>query len=237
MEISWKDVLKIIAILSGTGLTLAGISTFFVWLFKEWVLNLFRKDLNKQESKLSEKLKEKELNWQKENKAIELRLGEEIRKSELQISKLINFEQKHYDILLKSYRGTWVKLIELEEYVIREYPYYLQSLKSNDLKDYAKPIREKIHPIRKEILFLPKEISDKVEKLITSFFEDFSNFIAVGKSLADAKKPNSKGQVLLSGNSLKPLESSLNTLQMNLGSRINSLKEDFQKNYLNEMKK
>lgn len=232
---TWEDVIKIIAVFTGTGLTLASVVAFFIWLFKQWILNIFRKDLKQQEAKLLEQLKEKEFKWDKENKAIELRLGEEIRKSELQISKYISFEQRQYEILLESYNRAWLKLIDLEEYVIREYPYYLQTLNSKDEKDLLNPIRMKFHSLRKEILFLPSEVKDKVAVFIDSFFIDFNKLVQTMQLVAQNSKP-SDGKIKISDkDSLNQIGQSLLILQQNLAARINDLGNDFQKDFLKKV--
>lgn len=237
MDIDWNDVSKIIAILSGTGITLSAVIGFAVWIFKKWITNLFQKDLKKQENRLTENLKEKELQLQKDNKEVELRLNEEIRKSELQISKLINFEQKHFDIVLESYKSVWTKFMELEEYVIREYPYYIQALQTKDMKDYANPIRERIHSIKRETLFLSKEINDKVEKLFNDLFIDFTAFIQVGDRIAKSIEPDAQGKKMTTPEQTQEFSNSLNTIQTNLAQRISILREEFREDFMKEMKK
>lgn len=238
MVLTWNDVTKIIAILTGTGLSLASLSALVIWIFKEWVLNLFRKDLKKQEIKLQEQIKEKENIWAKENKAVELRLGEEIRKSELQITKLINFEQKHFDLLLTSYQGTWEKLIDFEDFMIREFPFHLKRLSQlpiADINDVGYPIREKIKDIRKSFLFLPKETSDKVSNLIEKFSIDFDGFLKVIETSKQNTPVNSEGKQLIEGQGLQPINVALNTVQTNLNKNIDSLKESFQTDYMKKI--
>ncbi len=232
---TWNDVLKFIAILSGTGITLATVATFLVWLFKEWILNIFKKDLVKLESNYAEKLKEKELKWQNENKSVELRLGEEIRKSELQITKVINFEQKYFQILLDAYNNTWNKLIDLEEFMIREYPYYLKQLAPGDPNDFSNPIRMKIHAIRKEMLFLPDTAYKEISNLMDSFFVDLSEFIKTGEELSRSLPYDKDGKKIATPEMLNKLGQKISVLQKNLVDRINSLRDEFRHDFLKEI--
>ncbi|MFT6845777.1 MAG: hypothetical protein ACJAUV_001975, partial [Flavobacteriales bacterium] len=237
MNLDWNDVSKIIAILSGTGITISAIIGFAVWIFKKWITNLFQKDLKRQEIKLTENLKEKELQLQKDNKETELRLNEEIRKSELQISKLINFEKKHFDVVIESYKSVWIKFMEFEEYVIREYPYYFQGLQTKDTKDYANPIRVRIHAIKKETLFLSKEVNDKVEKLFNDFFIDFTAFMQVVDRTGKGIESDVNGKKIATQEQTQEFSESLNTIQTNLARRIENLREEFRSDFMKEMKK
>jgi hypothetical protein len=195
--------------------------------------------LKRQEIKLIEQIKEKELNWIKNNKAVELRLGEEIRKTELQLTKLINFEQKHFDLLLTSYQGTWEKLVEFEDFMIREFPFHFKRLTQQpiaDINDLGYPIREKVKNIRKSILFLPKEASDEVSNLIERFFIDFSEFINVIEIAKQNIRSNPEEKQLIEGVGLLPINKSLNNLQTNLNKSIDNLKVIIQTDYLNKLK-
>jgi hypothetical protein len=238
MNLTWENVTKIIAILSGTGITLATLTTIFIWLFKEWILNIFRKDLKKQENKLQEGLKQKELYWLNENKSLELRLGEEIRKSELQITKLINFEQKHYELLLSGYKETWGKLIDLGEYLIRDFPNHFKhiNLSSGDINDIAYPIRERIHEVRRAYLFLPQETSNKVKETLYIFALDLNIFLHLTIELKNSAQKNEFGQQQVEGIALLQINEAINKMQTNLNSSIDKLKADFQEDYLKEVK-
>ncbi len=166
MNIGWGDVAKLITVLSGASVIITSVGAFLVWIFKKWILNLFKKDFAQYEKRINKELKENELNRIQENKNIELRLGEEIRKSELQLSKQIGFEQNHNQILIDTFNGVWVDLLILYEFMAHDYFKKINSLNSNNPDDYLNPVREKVFNVKRRTLFLPDTINAEVTELL-----------------------------------------------------------------------
>jgi hypothetical protein len=232
---TWDDVIKVITILAGTGTLLAAIGGVFIWIFKQWVLNIFKKDLAQQENRLNENLKQKELNWIKDNKEIELRINEEIRRTELQLTKTFALEQRHFDVKIQAFQNSWNNLIELGDYVINEYGIFISTLNPKHINEFVYPLRKKCHSIRKELLFLPEGPFKLVSELIDNLFEDISVFLKRGEELSKDIVPDKEGRRISDPKSMEILNAALNKLQNNVHERINNIRDEFQKSYLAEI--
>ncbi len=73
--------------------------TLLFFAFKTWILNFFKKDLIRFEKNIKEELKE----------------------TELKLSKAVNLEENYYKSLLEAYKQIWSKINSLSRHLSNEF--------------------------------------------------------------------------------------------------------------------
>lgn len=200
--ISWEFVWKLVLTTSIVGTTLTAMGTFLFFIFKNWVLNFFKKDLIKFEKNIKEELK----------------------KTELKLTKAINLEENFYKSLLEAYRQIWTKINSLSRHLTNELPGELETDKYKNTNDLLKPIRQHVFDIKDSTIFISKELDDAVSTILDDFLiTDINSFL---NYLSQISKLETKSQ-----KELFELNRLLNNIQLNFAEKRDEIKILIQEDY------
>ncbi len=183
MGLTGGDIATIASVTSA-GSVLIG--TLLMVIFKGAIGNYFTKDIKDYEKGIKRELQDYDKTIKKDLKNHEAILSKSLKDSELQISKLTGFEQKHYDILLQEYKEAWEVLVDLSDYLMGQYPEYLNGIKTCSFIEIAEPVRKIALKAKKSLLFMPKHIGDKISNITaTVLIEDLKNLSNCAETSGD----------------------------------------------------
>ncbi len=181
--------------------------TLLFFAFKTWILNFFKKDLIRFEKNIKEELKE----------------------TELKLSKAINLEENYYKSLLEAYKQIWSKINSLSRHLSNEFTTELENGRYKDTNDLLKPIRQYVFDIKDSTIFISMELDEAVSSILDEFLVKDIN--SVLHSLDKISKLETKGY-----KELQELNQKINSMQMNFATKRDEIKILIQDDYKRIMK-
>jgi len=206
--ITWDTVWQLIVSTSIIGTVLTALGAVITLVLKKWIINFFKKDLIRFEKNIKQELKE----------------------TELKLSKLVSLEENYYKSLLESYKRIWKKLNSLSRYLSSEFTAGIQYGKYTNKEELLNPIRNYVFDIKDDTIFLSTKLDTEISKLLDSFLiNDLNEIIAY---LGEVSKNDSKGD-----KELEVLNKKINAMQLNFAKNKHEIKELIQKDYTELMNK
>ena len=200
--ITWDTVWQLIVSSSIIGTVLTALGAVITLVFKKWIINFFNKDLIRFEKNIKQELKE----------------------TELKLSKLVSLEENYYKSLLESYKRIWKKLNSLSRHLSSEFTTCLQYGKYTNKEEMLIPIRNYVFDIKDDTIFLSAKLDTEISKLLDSFLiTDLNEIITY---LGEISNNESKGD-----KELEILNNKINKMQINFAKKKNEIKELIQKDY------
>ncbi|GAB3232242.1 hypothetical protein GCM10027346_19340 [Hymenobacter seoulensis] len=109
-----------------------------------------------------------------DRKLVELKekLSAQNKKIEIEFSSIKNKEKYDYEKIVDSVKLIWTHLTVIEDYFILDFGKEFFANMSNNDSSYSK-VRQEVHKIRTEMLFLPDSIHNPIENLLMKIFNDY----------------------------------------------------------------
>lgn len=200
--ITWEFVWKLILSTSIVGSTLTAMGALLFFAFKTWILNFFKKDLIHFEKNIKEELKE----------------------TELKLSKVISLEENYYKSVLEAYKQVWSKLNSLSRHLSSDFTAELEAGKYKTGNDLTKPIRQYVFDIKDSTIFISQKLDDAISTILDDFLiKDINNIL---EYLDYFNKIESKGK-----EELNELNNRINQMQSNFSIKRDEIKQLIQTDY------